>query len=125
MRDAGAAYEPGAIGYLLREKHAARDVQATRREAISYAAYRLLKYRFPVGFFDRNGITCHPNAAVSQAAFDAQMAALGYDTQFTSTEGAPPGAGGKRIAAAVIRYGQPQGANEGVGRRHRHATGDA
>src|SRR5438552_7076322 len=62
MWDAWAAYDPAAIGYLLREKHAARDVQATRREAISYAAYRLLKYRFPAGFFDQNGITCHPNA---------------------------------------------------------------
>src|SRR5438270_4299351 len=74
MWDAWAAYDPTALGYLLREKHAAREVHAARSEAISYAAYRLLKYRFPAGFFDQNGITCHPSAATSQAAFDAQMA---------------------------------------------------
>ncbi len=125
MWDAWAAYDPAALGYLLREKHAARDVQAARREAISYAAYRLLKYRFPVGFFDQNGITCHPNAAASQAAFDAQMAALGYDTQFTSMEGDSAAALGNRIAAAVISYGQTDGANEGVGRCYPDDTGYA
>jgi len=125
MWDAWAAYDPTAIGYLVREKHVAARPEVARRRAISYAAYRLLKYRFPAGFFDQNGITCHPNAAASQAAFDAQMAALGYDIDFTSTAGDSPAALGNRIAAAVIAYGQTDGANEGVGRCYPDDTGYA
>ena len=82
-------------------------VEAARAEAISFAAYRVLKYRFPTG------TTCHPGAAAAQAAFDAQMDALGYDKTFTSTAGDSPAAVGNRIAAMVIAYGQADGANEG------------
>jgi hypothetical protein len=123
MWDAWAAYDPVARGYLVTEKHGATQVQAARREAISYAAYRVLKYRFPVGFVDGNGAACHPNAAVSQTAFDARMAALGYDPAFTSTEGDSPAALGNRIAATVISYGQTDGANEGPGRCYPDNTG--
>jgi hypothetical protein len=82
-------------------------IEAARAETISFAAYRVLKYRFPTG------TTCHPGAAAAQAAFDAQMDALGYDKTFTSTEGDSPAAAGNRIAAMVIAYGQTDGANEG------------
>src|SRR5262249_50189405 len=116
MWDAWAAYDPVALGYLVREKYSVADVRAARREAISYAAHRLLRYRFPVGFFTPSGVACHPNAAESQAAFDAQMRALGYDTEFTATDGDSPAALGNRIAAAVIAYGERDGANEGAGR---------
>ena len=67
MWDAWAAYSPTAIGYLVKEKHSAVDVEAARAEAISYAAYRLLKYRFPVGYLDIDLKPCHPNDAISQA----------------------------------------------------------
>lgn len=116
MWDIWAAYSPLATGYLITEKHTAPDVEAARAEAISYAAYRLLKYRFPVGYYDGpppNGRPCHPNAATSQAAFDGQMDALGYDKTFTSTDGPSPAAFGNRVAAAVIAYGQTDGSNEG------------
>ena len=43
--DAWAAYDPVAVGYAYRGKHSATDVAAARREAISYAAYRVLKER--------------------------------------------------------------------------------
>src|SRR5262245_45707360 len=47
MYDAWAAYDTnGAVGYLYRSKHSAADVSAARREAISYAAYRILKERY-------------------------------------------------------------------------------
>jgi hypothetical protein len=115
MWDAWASYDPVAIGYLTHEKLTATDVVAARAEAISFAAYRLLKYRFPVGYVDLDGKPCHPNAAAAQTAFDAQMDALVYDRSFTSTEGDAPAALGNRIAAAVIAYGQSDGANEGVG----------
>ena len=93
MWDAWAAYSDEAAGILVTEKMTAPfDVEAARAEAISYAAYRVLKQRFPVGTTDVDGKPCHPNAAKSQAAFDAQMDALGYDRTFTSTQGDSPAA---------------------------------
>ena len=86
MWDAWAAYSDEATGILVTEKLAASralrsaaafDVEAARAEAISYAAYRVLKQRFPAGTTDVDGKPCHPNAAKSQTAFDAQMDALG------------------------------------------------
>jgi len=80
---------------------------AERAEAISFAAYRILKYRFPV-----TTVCPHPGSAEMQAAFDAQMDALGYDRTFTSTVGDTPAALGNRIAAAVLAHGLTDGANE-------------
>src|SRR5436853_2372040 len=46
MWDAWAAYDTnGAVGYVYRGKHTATNVLAARNEAISYAAYRMLKER--------------------------------------------------------------------------------
>src|ERR1041384_3271362 len=46
MYDAWAAYDTnGAIGFVYHTKHAAADVAVARNEAISYAAWRLLKER--------------------------------------------------------------------------------
>lgn len=115
MWDAWAAYDPVAVGYLVREKSSAGDVEAARAEAISFAAYRLLKHRFPVGYFDVDGKPCHPSAGIAQQSFDAQMDALGYDRTFTATDGSSPAALGNRIASAVISYGLTDGSNEGVG----------
>ncbi len=123
MWDAWAAYSPTAVGYLVREKHRAADVEAARDEAISFAAYRLLKYRFPVGYLDADGKPCHPNDATSQAAFDARMDALGYDRTLASTDGDSPAALGNRIAAAVIARGQTDGSNEGAGLCYPDDTG--
>jgi hypothetical protein len=122
MWDAWAAYDASAAGSLVKDKQRATDVQRARAEAISYAAYRLLAYRFPVGDLD-DGRPCHPNAAISRAAFDAQMRGLGHDPTFTSTEGDSPAALGNRIAAAVIREGQTDGAHEGAGLCYPDDTG--
>src|SRR5258707_1188763 len=46
MYDAWAAYTNGPVGYVYREKHTASDIAAARREAISYAAYRMMKERY-------------------------------------------------------------------------------
>lgn len=92
-------------------------IEAARAEAISFAAYRVLNYRFPTG------TTCHPGAAAAHAAFDAQMDALGYDKTFTSTVGDSPAAVGNRIAQLVIAYGQNDGANEGPGLCYPDDTG--
>src|SRR5438552_14082489 len=46
MYDAWAAYDNAAIGYIYHDKHTAADVASARREAISYAAYRMLRQRY-------------------------------------------------------------------------------
>src|SRR3990172_10468982 len=46
MWDAWAAYDPKADGYFVTEKHTAGDVKAAREAAISFAAYRLLGWRY-------------------------------------------------------------------------------
>src|SRR5438477_5168517 len=46
MYDAWAAYDTnGAVGFIYRGKHTAPDVAAARSNAISYAAYRMLRER--------------------------------------------------------------------------------
>src|SRR5438094_10419154 len=46
MYDAWAAYDTnGAVGYVYRGKHTATNLLAARNEAISCAAYRILKER--------------------------------------------------------------------------------
>ncbi len=104
MYDAWSAYDGTSSQYLHHESANAADIEAARDEAISYAAYNVLKYRFQQG----------PGAATSQAAFDLQMDNLGYDKTFTSTVGNTPAALGNRIAQTIINHGLNDGANEGV-----------
>src|SRR6266705_6405220 len=76
MYDAWAAYDPVAVGYVYRGKFASTNVLADRKQAISYAAWRLLKERHVYS----------KTAAATLAADDAQMAALGYDTNNASRD---------------------------------------
>jgi len=102
MWDAWAAYDPAADGYFVHEKHEADDVQAAREAAISYAAYRILLYRYS-------------RAAGLQETFDelvSTMESLCYRIDYVSTEGDSPAALGNRIAAAVIDYGRGDGSLE-------------
>lgn len=103
MWDAWAAFDVTADQYMVQERAMAADVEAARREAISYAAYRVLSERYAHS----------PGAAASRASFDELLAALGYDENNTSTTGDSPAALGNRIAAAVLSYGYSDGANEG------------
>ena len=75
MWDAWAAYDPKADGYFVTEKLSAPDVQAARETAISYAAYRVLLWRYA-------------QAAGLQATFDkltATMTSLCLRSDFTTT----------------------------------------
>ena len=84
MYDAWAAYDPVAVGYLYHSKHPSSDVAAARREAISYAAYRILKERYALS----------KSAATTLAALDVRMAALGYDiSKLTQDPSTPAGLG--------------------------------
>ncbi len=103
MWDAWSVYEPSANGYLVKEKLFVSDTTAARNEAISFAAYRVLKHRYRFG----------PGEIPSQQSFDDLMDALGYDRTFASTVGDSPAALGNRIGQTVIDYGLSDGANEG------------
>lgn len=105
MYDAWAVYSPDAYPYLAKEVATAPNIAVARNEAISFAAYRVLSSRFALS----------PNAAISQAAFDARMDTLGYNRNFTSTLGASPAAVGNRVAIRVLNYGLKDGANEAGG----------
>jgi Domain of unknown function (DUF6851)/VCPO second helical-bundle domain len=102
MWDAWAAYDPDADGYVVTEKLETDDVAAAREAAISYAAYRLLLWRY--------GTVSDLPVAAEQ--LDAVMASLCYRSDFDSTEGDSPAALGNRIAAAVIDYGRDDGSLE-------------
>jgi hypothetical protein len=102
MWDAWAAYDPRADGYFVDEKHEAGDVQMAREVAISYAAYRVLLWRYS-------------RAAGLQETFDgltATMESLCYRIDYSSTEGDSPAAVGNRIAEAVIEQGRHDGSLE-------------
>ena len=102
MWDAWAAYDQRADGYFVHEKLQADDVQAARETAISYAAYRILLWRYS-------------RAAGLQETFDEltdTMRSLCYRIDYVSTEGDSPAALGNRIAAAAIAYGARDGSLE-------------
>jgi hypothetical protein len=102
MWDAWAAYDPTAAGYFVDEQLTADDVLAAREAAISFAAYRLLVWRY--------GTVSDLPTAVER--LDAVMASLCYDPAFVATDGDSPAALGNRIAEAVIEAGADDGALE-------------
>src|SRR5512140_2579910 len=107
MYDAWAAFDHVAETFLLGKTiggftvpfngiAAPADLPAARNEAVSYAAYRLLKYRF----------LHSPGATASAARFDSLMLPYGYDTLFTSTDYSTgsPAALGNYIGQSVIDF---------------------
>jgi hypothetical protein len=102
MWDAWAAYDPLADGYFVTEKHRAGDTEAAREAAMSYAAYRLLSWRY--------GVVSDLSAA--QGELDAVMASLCYRTDVDTVEGDSPAALGNRIARTVIDAGSADGSLE-------------
>jgi len=102
MWDAWAAYDPTADGYFVSDKHSAENVETARAAAISYAAYRILRWRY---------VTV-ADLATAADELDATLASLCYDKDYETAEGDTPAAMGNRIAAAVIAAGQADGSNE-------------
>ena len=102
MWDAWAAYDAEADGYFVTEKRSAGDVVAAREAAISFAAYRILLWRYAT--------IADLDTATEQ--LDETMAALCYRTDFTASDGDTPAAFGNRIAAIVIDAGGADGALE-------------
>ncbi len=107
MYDAWAAYDATAAQYIHQEKLSAVDLEAAGNEAVSYAAYNLIKHRFVTG---PAGVG--PGRAETQVDLDFQMSLLGYDPNNSSTIGDSPAAVGNRVAQAVINHALADGANE-------------
>lgn len=105
MYDVWAAYDSQAVGYLYHAKHAAADVVAARREAISFAAYRMLRERY----------TLSRGAATTLPALDRRMAALGYDPGRVSLDPSTPAGLGNLVAARVSAYFIEDGARQAQG----------
>ena len=114
LYDAWAVYDTVATTYLLgKNVHGytcpfsgtARpaDVEAAREEAMSYAAYRLLKHRYQAS----------PGASLSLPYLDSLMAALGYDKNNISLDyTASPAGVGNYLATFLINYGYQDQSNE-------------
>lgn len=81
------------------------NIQDAQEEAMSYAAYRLLKHRF------KNS----PGSNVSMKLIDSLFVNdLGYDSAYHSTtySNGNPAALGNYLAAQIIAFGMQDGANE-------------
>src|SRR5690349_5490089 len=94
MYDAWAAYDTNAVGFVYHTKHKAADVAAARREAISYAVYRMMVERLA---FSRTAT----NQAERNPVF---LSLLGYDTNNVSRDTSTPAGVGNAIYDAVSAY---------------------
>jgi len=94
MYDAWAAYDTNAVGFIYRGKHTAVDVAAARREAISYAMYRMMLERHAYSRTATNQATANPNF----------MTALGYDPNNDSRDVSTPAGIGNSIYDAVSAW---------------------
>lgn len=107
MYDAWAAYDQVAVGCIYDEKVAtipptADAIETARHEAISYAAYRVLRSRFA------NSV----GAATTLANLDAELSQLGYSpavAQGPATNAQTPAELGKRIGDAILTWGASDG----------------
>lgn len=106
LYDAWAAYDTsGAVGYVYRGKHTAADIEAARREAMSYAAYRILRERH---VFSRTAVT-------TLAADDAQMVGLGYNISNNTLDTSTPAGVGNSIYNEVSAWFIDDGARQASG----------
>ena len=108
MYDVWAAFDDTAEPWLLGgeraqvacdvERPAAENVDDAREQAMSFAAYRLIRHRFMLS----------PRASLIRRDADSLMGALGFDT---STEG-DVAVFGNRIGQCYMDFGLADGANE-------------
>lgn len=116
MYDVLAAYNPNLKSYFLGNLSEIQtcaydgnlpeieDKSAAIREALSFAAYRIMSHRF----------SNSPGVVTTQSRIDQLMDELGYDVNFSSMDYASDGAGalGNFIAQCVIDFGHQDGSNE-------------
>ncbi len=90
------------------------DIVAARKETMSYAAYRLLRFRFRFS----------PGANQSLPAFNQLMENLGYDISTTTEDYSTgsPAALGNYIASCLIAFGRQDNSNEFLDYRNEFYT---
>jgi hypothetical protein len=102
MYDAWAAYDSNAVGFIYRGKHTAPDIAAARREAISYAMYRMMLERH-----------AYSRTATNQAERNPVfMSLLGYNTNNISRDTNTPAGVGNSIYDAVSAWFINDGARQ-------------
>lgn len=115
MYDAWAIYDDLADTYLIGNTvngyvspflgvSAPANIDSARSEAISYAAYRIMKSRF----------SASPGAAITMPAIDTAMVHMGYDIEYSSTNYQSDSAAalGNYIAEQYLAYGDLDNSNE-------------
>ena len=111
MYDAWAAYDQVAANYFIEKPMVILNSVTTdderktaRQEALSYAAYRVLKHRFRTS----------PGADIVLPMMDSLFTELGYDSLNVSEDfsEASPAALGNMIAKTIIEFGLADGSNE-------------
>jgi len=105
MYDTWAAYDTNAVGFIYRGKHTAPDIAAARREAMSYAMYRMMLERHAFSRTATNQATANP----------AFMEALGYNPENTSRDTNTPAGLGNTIYDAVSAYFLEDGSRQTAG----------
>ena len=104
MWDAWAAYDDVAVGYVHNENAIIvdadnnsideEDLHKFREEAISYAAFRVLKSRY------QNSV----GNEITLKSLSNQMELLGYDESEDSLDGPHPSAVGNRVANSILSF---------------------
>ncbi len=102
MWDAWAAFDAQAHGLFVAEKLSAEDVETARAEAISYAAYGVLKHRYQDAVGGPESLAC----------LQALMAKLEYDISDSNPHGSTARALGNRIAQTILTASAEDGSNE-------------
>lgn len=100
--DAWAVYDASAEGLISKQKLVEADVAEARLQAISYAAYRVLRHRYEPSI----------NGPTSIACYDAFMSELGLDASDEHATGDDPIAVGNRVGNAIVAAFAEDGANE-------------
>ena len=115
MWDAWAAYDDVAVGYVHNENATIvdadnnnideEDLHKFREEAISYAAFRVLKSRY------QNSV----GNEITLKSLSNQMELLGYDESEDSLDGSHPSAVGNRVANSILSFFWDDGSRESDG----------
>ncbi|MBC8149306.1 MAG: hypothetical protein H8E96_06465, partial [Verrucomicrobiaceae bacterium] len=93
MYDAWATYDDTAVGVFHNESATAEDLQAARHEAISYAAYWVLRSRYSRAIGEEETI----------AELTARMTEFGYPVTSAAVGGTTPQLVGNHCAPPLIQ----------------------
>jgi hypothetical protein len=105
MYDAWAAFDTNSVGFAYRARHSAPDIAAARREAISYAVYRMIVERH-----------AYSRTATNQVARNPEfMALMGYDPTNVSRDPSTPAGIGNRVYDAVSAWFRDDGSRQTAG----------